>query len=296
MHACYAMHYSNAFHLGNSTGADHALELRTDRSYGERMTTTSIRVERRGALALITLDRPEAGNAIDPETFEALGVAFHEAEYEREVRVVVLAGAGEDFSAGLDPKAFLPVLLEHRYSTDGPGRINPFGTTTRLSKPLVIALHGTVGAMAHELMLAADIRIAADDAVFNQGEVSRGTTPAGGGGIRMPLEVGWANAMRWMLTGESWGAAEALRLGLVQEVVPTGKQLERAIELAEKIAEHPPLAARETLRIGRRAVEGHAHDVFADLLPALYQLMGSRDFQERLTAMREGRDPVFTGE
>jgi enoyl-CoA hydratase len=102
--------------------------------------------------------------------------------------------------------------------------------------------------------------------------------------------------MRWILTGESWDAAEALRLGLVQEVVPVGQHLARALELAEKIAAHPPLATRETLRLGRRAWEGHAHDVFADLLPALYQLMASRDFQERLAAMREGREPVFTGE
>jgi enoyl-CoA hydratase len=260
------------------------------------MTAESVQYERSGAVAQITLNRADAGNAIDPDAFDALGEAYHTAEYDREVRVVVLAGAGPDFSVGLDPKAFLPVLLEHRYSTDGPGRINPFGTTTRLSKPLIVALHGTVGAMAHELMLAADIRIAAEDTVFSQAEVSRGTTPAGGGGIRMPLEVGWANAMRWILTGESWDAAEALRLGLVQEVVPTGQHLARALELAAKIAAHPPLAARETLRLGRRAWEGHAHDVFADLLPALHQLMGSRDFQERLTAMREGREPTFTGD
>jgi enoyl-CoA hydratase len=260
------------------------------------MTPPTVRYELSGAIARVTIDRAEAGNAIDPDAFDALAAAYHAAEHDREVRVVVLSGDGPDFSAGLDPKAFLPVLLEYRYSTDGPGRINPFGTTTRLSKPLIVALHGTVGAMAHELMLAADIRIAADDTVFSQAEVSRGTTPAGGGGIRMPLEVGWANAMRWILTGESWDAAEALRLGLVQEVVPVGQHLARALELAEKIAAHPPLATRETLRLGRRAWEGHAHDVFADLLPALYQLMASRDFQERLAAMREGREPVFTGE
>lgn len=260
------------------------------------MTDEKIGYARSGAVAVVTLNRPEQANAIDPDAFEALGAAYHRAEHDPEVRVVVLSGEGAAFSAGLEPAAFLPVLQERRYSTDGPGRINPFGTTTRLSKPLVVAVQGTVGAMAHELMLAADIRIAADDAVFNQGEVSRGTTPAGGGGLRMPLEVGWGNAMRWLLTGENWDAAEALRLGLVQEVVPTGTQIARALELAEKIAQHPPRAARETLRLGRRAVEGASHAVFADLIPALYELMGSHDFQERLAAMREGRTPVYTGE
>lgn len=255
----------------------------------------TIHYEVRGAVALIEIRRTDASNAIDPDTFDQLATAYHSAEFDPIVRAVVLAGAGADFSVGLEPQAFLPVLTEHRYSPDGAGRINPFGTSTRLSKPLVIAVQGTVGAMAHELMLAADIRIAADDSMFNQGEVSRGTTPSGGGGIRMPLEVGWANAMRWLLTGESWGAAEALRLGLVQEVVPVGKQLDRALELATKIAAHPPLATRETLRIGRRSWEGHAHDSFSDLLPTLYRLLASDDFAERLQAMREGRDPSYTG-
>jgi len=255
----------------------------------------TITYEIRGAVALVEFRRADSSNAIDPATFDQLAQAYHSAEFDPAVRAVVLAGAGADFSVGLDPKAFLPILEEHRYSPDGPGRINPFGTTTRLSKPLVIAVQGVVGAMAHELMLAADIRIAAEDAMFNQGEVSRGTTPSGGGGIRMPLEVGWANAMRWILTGESWDAAEALRLGLVQEVVPVGAQLDRAVELATMIATHPPLATRETLRIGRRSWEGHAHDSFADLLPALYRLLATDDFAERLQAMREGREPSYTG-
>ena len=255
----------------------------------------TITYEVRGAVALVEIRRPDASNAIDPATFDQLAAAYHAAEYDPAVRAVVLAGEGPHFSAGLEPQAFLPVLKEHRYSPDGAGRINPFGTSTRLSKPLVVAVQGTVGAMAHELMLAGDIRIAADDAVFNQGEVSRGTTPSGGGGIRMPLEVGWANAMRWILTGESWGAAEALRLGLVQEVVPAGTQLDRALELAATVAAHPPLATRETLRIGRRSWEGHAHDSFADLLPTLYRLLATDDFAERLQAMRDGRDPSYTG-
>lgn len=255
----------------------------------------TISYELRGAVALVEIRRTDASNAIDPETFDQLCAAYHRAEFDDSVRAVVLAGAGDDFSAGLEPQAFLPVLKEHRYSPDGPGRINPFGTSTRLSKPLVVAVQGTVGAMAHELMLAGDIRIAAEDAKFNQGEVSRGTTPSGGGGIRMPLEVGWANAMRWILTGESWDATEALRLGLIQEIVPVGAQLDRAVELATKIAAHPPLATQTTLRMGRRAWEGHAHDSFADLLPMLYRMLGSADFAERMQAMREGRDPVYTG-
>ncbi|MFI0366780.1 crotonase/enoyl-CoA hydratase family protein [Actinomadura sp. 1N219] len=254
----------------------------------------TVHYERRDRLALIRLDRPGTSNAIDPPTLQALGAAYHRADNDDAV-AVVLYGEGPDFSVGLDPKSFLPTLQARTYSADGPGQINPFGTTTRLSKPLVVAVQGTVGAMAHELMLAADVRIAADGTRFSQGEVSRGTTPAGGGAVRMAAEAGWGNAMRWLLTGESWGADEAVRLGLVQEVVPPGEQLPRAIEIAERIAANPPLAVRATLELGRRAREAHAHQVFADLIPTLYRLLDTADFAERLTALKEGRDPVYTG-
>ncbi|WP_067450830.1 enoyl-CoA hydratase-related protein [Actinomadura macra] len=255
----------------------------------------TVHYERRGKLALIRLDRPGSSNAIDPPTLRALGEAYHRADNDDSVVTVVLHASGPDFSVGLDPQSFLPVLKDRTFSTDGPGIVNPFGTTTRLSKPLVVAVQGQVGAMAHELMLAADIRIAAAGTLFGQGEAGRGTTPAGGGGIRMPLEVGWANAMRWILTGEHWTAEEALRLGLVQEVVAPGEQLPKAIEIAERIASHPPLALRETLRLGRRAWEGHAQHVYADLLPTLHRLLATEDFAERLSALHEGREPVYAG-
>ncbi len=255
----------------------------------------TVHSERRGKLALIQLDRPQARNAIDPATFDALGEAYYAADGDRDVVAVVLHAAGPDFSVGLDPQAFLPVLKERALSLDGPRRINPFGTTTRLSKPLVVAVQGVVGAMANELVLAADLRIAAHDASFSQGEVTRGTTPTGGAGVRMPLEVGWGNAMRWILTGESWSAQEALRLGLVQEVVEPGRQLERAVELAEAIAANPPLALRATLALGRRAWEGHAQHVYGDLLPELYRLLATEDFAERLRALEEERAPVYVG-
>jgi enoyl-CoA hydratase len=255
----------------------------------------TVNYERQGKLALIQLDRPEKSNAIDPATFEALGKAYHRADVDDAVVVAVLHAAGPDFSVGLDPEGFLPKLKKRTFSLDGAGMINPLGTTTQLSKPLVVAVQGTVGAIANELLLAADIRVAADDAQFTQNEVARCTTQTGGGSVRMPLEVGWANAMRWILTGESWDAQEALRVGLVQEVVPAGKQLDRALELAERVASNAPLALRETLKIGRRAYDGHAREVYADLVPALYRMLATEDFAERIAALTEGREPVYKG-
>ena len=204
----------------------------------------TVHYERRGGLALIRLDRPGTSNAIDPPTLRALGAAYHRADADDGAVAVVLHAAGPDFSVGLDPKAFLPALKARTFSADGPGLINPFGTTTRLSKPLVAAVQGTVGAMAHELMLAADVRVAAAGTTFSQGEVTRATTPAGGGALRMAAEAGWGNAMRWLLTGESWTAEDALRVGLVQEVVPDGRQLAKAVEIGEAIAANPPQIGR----------------------------------------------------
>jgi hypothetical protein len=109
----------------------------------------------------------------------------------------------------------------------------------------VIAVRG--GAKYLELFLASDIRVAADDTVFSQGEVARGVFHGGGATVRFPREIGWGNAMRYMLTGDEWGAPEAYRLGLVQEVAPLGKELDRAIDLANKIAAASPLGVRAML-------------------------------------------------
>jgi enoyl-CoA hydratase len=258
-------------------------------------TRKTVSYEREGRLALVQLNRPKHSNAIDPATLVALGAAYHEADKDDDVFAVVLSGAGSDFSVGLDPGPFLPRLKQKLFTLDGPALINPFGTTSRLSKPLIVAVHGTVGAMANELVLAADIRIAADDAQFAQNEVTRCATQTGGASVRMPLEVGWGNAMRWILTGESWSAQTALRLGLVQEVVPLGEQLNRARDLATKVAANSPAALRETLAIGRRAYDGHARHIYGDLVPTLYRMLASDDFAERLKAESEGREPVYTG-
>ena len=254
-----------------------------------------VHFESADGIAEIRLERPDESNAINPEVFFDLGRAYYKAEHDKATRAVVLYGEGDDFSIGIDPGAFLFILLERRFSFDGEGRINPFGTTTRLSKPLIAAVHGEVGAMANELILAADIRIAADNTTFSQGEPSRGSTPAGGASMRLPLEVGWGNAMRWILTGESWGADEAHRMGLIQEVVPHGEQHGRALELARTIAKHPPLGVKETLRIGRQAWEAQAYATYPTVLPAVNALIGSNDFKERIMANREGREPNYTG-
>src|SRR5256885_2231397 len=134
-------------------------------------------------------------------------------------------------------------------------------TTSRPDVEVETAVHGWVMTLAIELLLAADIRVAASDARFAQMEINRGIYAFGGATVRLPRDAGWGNAMRWLLTGEPYDAAEALRIGLVQEVVEPGRQLDRAIELAEAIAiRSPPLGVKATLPSAHRArLEGEAH-------------------------------------
>jgi enoyl-CoA hydratase len=157
-------------------------------------------------------------------------------------------------------------------------------------------VQGTCLTIGIELLLATDLRIAAGTARFGQIEVKRGIYPVGGATLRFPREVGWANAMRWLLTGDEFDAGEALRIGLVQEVVEAGHQLERAVALAEVIAAQAPLGVFATLASSRAAIPGAERAAEARLMPDLVPIMKSHDVQEGLRAFVERRPGNFRGE
>ena len=265
------------------------------------MTTSSgsngrVTTERQGQILLIGIDRVNQQNRIDPTIYTALATAYYQLEHDEDLRCGVLFGYGNDFSLGLDVVAFAPVLAQGTFQWQIEGQINPLGTTEpRLSKPLVAAVQGGVTFMANELMLAADIRITASDAHFSQGEAQRATFPGGGATIRFVRESGWGNAMRYMLTGDEFDAQEALRIGLVQEVVAPGQQLERALELAHRIAPAAPLAIQATLASARLALTSGEEEAARQLLPEFTRLLRSEDMQERMKALQEGRQPVYKG-
>lgn len=244
---------------------------------------------------LIGIDRPEAQNRIDVPTFTALGQAYYQFEHDDDLRVAVLHGRGADFSRGLDLQSWGAALAS------GPLKpaanfLDPLGTSgPDRSKPLVVAVQGHVTRIAHELFLAADLRVAAQDAVFNQGEVTAGTFPGGGATIRFVREAGWGNAIRYMLTGEDWHADEAHRMGLAQELTASGQQLDRAIELAKRIATAAPLGVRAVLASARRSLSADEKAALAALQPEFGRLMRSEDRQEFIRALRENRAPVFVG-
>jgi enoyl-CoA hydratase/carnithine racemase len=160
---------------------------------------------------------------------------------------------------------------------------------------LVCAVQGICLTLGIELLLAADVRVAARSTRFAQIEVKRGIYPAGGATLRFPREVGWGNAMRWLLTGDEFDAAEAHRIGLVQEVTEHGEQLARAIALAEVIAAQAPLGVYATIASSRRALASNEAVAAAELRPGLAPLVASEDMKEGLRAFIERRPGKFRG-
>jgi enoyl-CoA hydratase len=254
-----------------------------------------IDVERRGAILLIGLNRSEADNRADAPMLIGLGKAFYQFEHDDDLRVAVLHAIGPNFCPGLDVPAVAAAIAAGTYPSKDSDAMSPANTRPPFrTKPVVVAAQGKVGAIGHEMFLAADVRVAASDARFGQQEVARGVFPGAGATIRMTREAGWGNAMRYILTSEEWGAEEGYRLGLVQEVTAPGKQLDRALEFAGKIAANAPLGVRAALASAHQAISSE-DTALAALLPAFAQILQSEDAKESLRAVQEGRRPVFQG-
>ncbi len=205
-----------------------------------------------------------------------LAMAYAEMEQDEDIRAGVFYAHGDHFTGGLDMAQVGNALREGSGGIP-EGGIDPRQLTgPQRRKPVVSAVQGWCLTLGIELLLATDIRVAADNAKFSQMEVSRGIYPFGGATIRFPREVGWGNAMRYMLTGEAFDAAEALRMGLVQEVVPAGDQLQRALELAQLISQQAPLGVSTTLQAARRAQRDGEEAAALRLVPDMVQLLDSR--------------------
>lgn len=247
-----------------------------------------------GGILLIGIDRPQTKNRIDPPVIIGLGKAYYELDHDDSLRVAVLYGVGADFITGLDVAAFVAATVAGILPPKDPDFINPVGIGPSRIKPLVVAVQGATNTVGHEIFLAADVRIAASDSVFGQFEVAFGSFPAGGATVRFPREAGWGNAMRYMLTGDKWNAEEAYRMGLVQEVTPVGKQLDRATEIAKKIAAAAPLSVRATLASAHQAF-AHEDVALGALRPEFLRLQQTEDAKEARAALQQGRTPVFQG-
>jgi enoyl-CoA hydratase len=255
-------------------------------------------IERRGQTVLFGINRPNIQNRIDPETSASLGRAYYDYEHDPTLRVAILFGHGPNFSRGIDVDAFAARLREGTSSAPpNPRVIDPLGKSgPHLSKPVIMVAHGDTWNMAHELMLAADIRIAAEDTNFGQDENTHGRFPGGGATIRFVREVGWGNAMRYMLTGDHWNAQEAFRMGEIQMIAATPEQaLDSAMKIATRIAANAPLGIQTTLTSAHLALDQSEPVALSKLGEQYAALYRTQDFVEGRHAEAEGRAPVYTG-
>jgi enoyl-CoA hydratase/carnithine racemase len=260
----------------------------------ERHPDGRITSEQRGALLLIGIDRVEKMNSFTPKMHLELQAAFVELDQNPEIRVGIVFGHGKHFTAGLDLPKFVANAREGKASIDQQ-QIDPWGRWKRLRKPVVSAVKGVTYTAGIELMLAGDIVIAAADCRFSQLEPKRGIMPTGGAVMRFIERGGWGNAMYHLLTCDEFNAEEALRIGLVQEVVETGKELDRAIAIGELIAANAPLAVQATKANGLLYLQ-QGETACLDALPsAQAELFASEDAAEGVRSFVERRTPVFLG-
>ena len=256
----------------------------------------SISVEVRDQLLLIGLNRPEKYNGYTPKMSSELVSAFTRLDEEDDLRVGVLFGHGDHFTAGLD----LPKWTEKMEEGDRPqpkksSKIDPMGLGRRCRKPIVTAVQGITYTFGIEIALAGDIVIAAENCRFSQLEPARGIHATGGATFRFVERGGWGNAMYHLLTCDEFGASEALRVGIVQEVVPVGQQLDRAIEIAQRISEMAPLAIQETKASARRWLYEGSDACIQALAPTQAKLMATEDAQEGVASFVERRSAAFKG-
>ena len=256
----------------------------------------SISVEQRGHILLIGLNRPEKYNGYTPTMAKQLIEALTRLDESDDLFVGVLFGHGDHFTAGLDLPKWTG-RMQHGSSIKGNSEqpVDPIALGRACRKPIITAVQGITFTFGIELALAGDIVIAADNCRFSQLEPARGIHATGGATIRFVQRGGWGNAMYHLLTSDEFDAQEAYRIGFVQEVVPVGKQLERALEIAAVIAAQAPLAVQATKASSRRFVEEGFAAAVRELGPTQQRLMASEDANEGIQSFIERRTAVFKG-
>jgi len=254
-----------------------------------------VTTETRDHLLLIGLNRPEKRNAANLEMLNLLALAYGELDRNPDLRVGVVFAHGEHFSAGLDLADVAPALATTGSLPVPAEGLDPWGiTTTQVKKPVVMAIKGICYTLGVELALASDVVVAHHEAQFAQLEVARGIMPFGGATTRFPAAAGWTRAMRWLLTAETFSAQEAQLCNVVTEVVE-GEPLERALEIAQVIAQQAPLAVQETLASARQA-RSFGLEEHTNLPQRLGRLMATNDVKRGLEAFMTKQPARFQGD
>jgi enoyl-CoA hydratase len=258
----------------------------------------SIDLEVRDSVLLIGINRPNKRNGFTPKMYRELGEAYTRLDDDPSLRVGVLHAMGDHFTAGLDLPTIAP-LMQRGEKAVPLGWVDPLNLGMegyrRRTKPMVVAVQGITYTLGIELMLAADIVVAADNCRFSQLEVKRGIMATGGATLRMAERAGMGNALLHLLTGDEFGSAEALRLNFVQRVVPVGEQLNEALKIATAIAAQAPLAVVATRQSALKAVEQGPLVAMHEFISVQKTLSNSEDAKEGVQSFIEKRDARFTG-
>jgi enoyl-CoA hydratase len=250
-----------------------------------------------GPVAVVTIDRPDARNAVDRPTAEALVAAFTRFDTDDALAVAVLTGAQGTFCAGADLKAMSKDAPGDKFASGSfdPSIIKSLLKGYRLTKPLIAAVEGPAIAGGTEILQATDIRIAGESAKFGVSEVKWGLYPLGGSAVRLPRQIPYTIAAELLLTGRHVLADEALKIGLIGRVVPDGTALETALEIADLISANGPLAVQAVLKTIRDSEGKHENECWKDDATVGAAVFSSADAKEGPRAFAERRTPNFTG-
>jgi crotonobetainyl-CoA hydratase len=261
----------------------------------DTVTQPGALVERRGNVMVITINRPEARNAVNSAVSIAVGDAMAEAQHDPGVHAVVITGAGDkSFCAGADLKALSRgenILHPDHIEWNFAGYVHHF-----IDKPTIAAVNGTALGGGTELALASDLVVAGESATFGLPEVKRGLIAAAGGVFRIADQLPRKVAMELMFTGEPMSSTDALKWGLINQVVPDGTELDAALALAERITVNAPLAVQASKRVAYGADDGVIGDEeprWKRMLREVTALVRSEDAKEGPLAFAEKRQPVW---
>jgi enoyl-CoA hydratase len=260
---------------------------------------THLETELVGHVLVVTMNRPEAKNALSPEMLVGLADAWDRIDSDPEIRCAVLTGAGGVFCAGADLKAMNNAQGEsdasRRFREDAGLAWKALLRHHQLTKPLIAAVEGFAVAGGTEILQATDIRVASESAVFGVVEVTRGLFPLGGSTVRLRRQIPYTKAMELLLTGDRITAADAERIGLIGRVVPDGEALTTALAIGERIAKNGPLAVQAVKR-SVQATEGLPEEEALKIEMEIgLPIFATADAKEGTLAFKEKREPNYTG-
>ena len=255
-----------------------------------------IKIEKEGHILKIAMARPEKYNAFTVEMYHQIALAYGQLNDDPELRVGLFYGEGDHFTSGLELTDWAETLSSGKLPDLQTGAIDPFGLTgPKLTKPIVMAVQGFCYTCGVEMMLNTDIRVAANNTRFAQLEVKRGLYACGGATMRLQRELGWANAQRYLLTGDEWSAEDAYRMGMIQELCEPGEQYEKAISIAMSISNAAPLGVQGSLKSSQIARDEGEQAAINRLFKDLVPVMASEDMKEGIQSFVERRPAVFKG-